>query len=24
MLAELRAFYRLGRHAKLRHAAQWR
>lgn len=23
MLAELRAFYRLGRHAKLRHAAQW-
>jgi hypothetical protein len=24
MLAELRAFYRLGRHAKLRHAEQWR
>ena len=24
MLAELRTFYRLGRHAKLRHAAQWR
>lgn len=23
LLAELRAFYRLGRHAKLRHAAQW-
>jgi hypothetical protein len=23
MLAELRTFYRLGRHAKLRHAAQW-
>ena len=23
MLAELRSFYRLGRHAKLRHAAQW-
>jgi hypothetical protein len=23
MLGELRAFYRLGRHAKLRHAAQW-
>ena len=23
MLAELRKFYRLGRHAKLRHAAQW-
>jgi hypothetical protein len=23
MLAELRAFYRLGRHAKLRHAQQW-
>jgi hypothetical protein len=24
MVAELRAFYRLGRHAKLRHAEQWR
>ncbi len=24
LLAELRSFYRLGRHAKLRHAAQWR
>jgi hypothetical protein len=23
MLAELRSFYRLGRHAKLRHAAEW-
>jgi len=23
MLAQLRSFYRLGRHAKLRHAAQW-
>ncbi|HEX7375226.1 MAG TPA: hypothetical protein VF277_09630 [Steroidobacteraceae bacterium] len=23
MLAQLRAFYRLGRHAKLRHAAEW-
>ena len=23
LLAQLRAFYRLGRHAKLRHAAQW-
>jgi len=24
LLAELRTFYRLGRHAKLRHAEQWR
>jgi hypothetical protein len=24
LLAELRSFYRLGRHAKLRHAAEWR
>jgi len=24
LLAELRNFYRLGRHAKLRHAEQWR
>jgi hypothetical protein len=24
LLAELRIFYRLGRHAKLRHAEQWR
>ena len=24
MVAELRAFYRLGRHAKLRHAESWR
>jgi hypothetical protein len=24
LVAELRAFYRLGRHAKLRHAEQWR
>ena len=24
MVAQLRAFYRLGRHAKLRHAESWR
>jgi hypothetical protein len=24
LVAELRTFYRLGRHAKLRHAEQWR